>query len=125
MSTLYFTKDHEYIDVDGNIGTVGITDYAQNQLGDIVFVELADVDSSHDQQDEVCVVESVKVASEIYTPVSGTVTEVNEALSENAALINEAPLEAGWIFKIQLDEPSELKELMDEDEYQDFVQSLV
>jgi len=105
-----FTKDHEYITADG---TVGITPYAQEQLGDIVFVELPKVGQKLRQGDEAAVVESVKAASEIYAPVSGTVTAVNEALSGDPGLINSAPETDGWIFKLALDNPGELDGLMD------------
>lgn len=109
-----FTKDHEYITADG---TVGITPYAQEQLGDIVYVELPRVGQKLKAGDEAAVVESVKAASEIYSPVSGTVTAVNDALSGEPGLINSSPETDGWIFKLQLDNPSELDGLMDADAY--------
>lgn len=124
MGTVYFSKDHEYIIVDGSTGTVGITDYAQSQLGDVVYVELPEKGMKLDQKDEACVVESVKVASEIYAPVSGEVTEANDALDDNPALVNEDPTEEGWIFKMKLEDASELDDLMDEDEYQDYIDGL-
>jgi len=105
-----FTKDHEYITEDG---TVGITPYAQEQLGDIVFVELPQVGKKLKQGDEAAVVESVKAASEIYSPVSGTVIAVNEALSGEPGLINTAPETEGWIFKLALDDAGELDGLLD------------
>jgi len=105
-----FTKDHEYITDDG---TVGITPYAQEQLGDIVFVELPKVGQKLKAGDEAAVVESVKAASEIYSPVSGTVTAVNEALSSDPGLINASPDGDGWIFKLALDDAGELDGLMD------------
>ncbi|WP_374624844.1 glycine cleavage system protein GcvH [Devosia sp.] len=105
-----FTKDHEYITADG---TVGITPYAQEQLGDIVFVELPKVGQKLRQGDEAAVVESVKAASEIYAPVSGTVTAVNEALSGDPGLINSAPETDGWIYRLAIDNPAELDGLMD------------
>ncbi len=105
-----FTKDHEYITADG---TVGITPYAQEQLGDIVFVELPKVGQKLRQGDEAAVVESVKAASEIYAPVSGTVTAVNEALSGDPGLINSAPETDGWIYRLAMDNPAELDRLMD------------
>jgi len=116
MTTKY-TEDHEYIRVEGTAGTVGITHYAQDQLGDIVFVELPSVGKKLKKGDEAAVVESVKAASEIYSPVSGTVTEVNEALSGEPGLINTAADAAGWIFKIALDNPGELDSLMDDAAY--------
>lgn len=109
-----FTKDHEYIKADG---TVGITQYAQDQLGDIVFVELPAIGKKLKQGDEAAVVESVKAASEIYAPASGTVIAVNEALSGEPGLINADPDGAGWIFKLALDDASELEGLMDADAY--------
>ena len=105
-----FTKDHEYITEDG---TVGITPYAQEQLGDMVFVELPKVGQKLKQGDEAAVVESVKAASEIYSPASGTVTAVNDALSGEPGLINSAPDTAGWIFKLALDDADELDGLLD------------
>ena len=112
-----FTKDHEYIRVDGATGIVGITPYAQEQLGDIVFVELPTVGKVLKQGDEAAVVESVKAASEIYAPVSGTVSEVNTALADNPGLINTAPDGDGWIYKISLANAAELDGLMDADAY--------
>lgn len=109
-----FSKDHEYITEDG---TVGITPYAQEQLGDIVYVELPKVGQKLKAGDEAAVVESVKAASEIYSPVSGTVTAVNEALSGDPGLINTAPEGDGWIFKLALDDASELDALLDADAY--------
>ena len=109
-----FTKDHEYITTDG---TVGITPYAQEQLGDIVYVELPKVGQKLKAGDEAAVVESVKAASEIYSPVSGTVNAVNDALSGEPGLINSSPETDGWIFKLALDNPSELDGLMDADAY--------
>jgi glycine cleavage system H protein len=105
-----FTKDHEYIADDG---TVGITPYAQDQLGDIVFVELPKVGQKLKQGDEAAVVESVKAASEIYAPVSGTVTAVNDAVVTSPGLVNEDPQGQGWMFKLTLDNPAELDGLMD------------
>ncbi|HHY50243.1 MAG TPA: glycine cleavage system protein GcvH [Alphaproteobacteria bacterium] len=111
--TQKYTKDHEYIRVEGSTGIVGITPYAQEQLGDIVFVELPAVGKELKQGDEAAVVESVKAASEIYAPVSGTVTEVNQALSGEPGLINSAPEGEGWIFKVALSNPGELDGLLD------------
>ena len=117
-----FTKEHEWIRVENGVGTVGITDYAQGQLGDVVFVELPQVGRALAQGKEAAVVESVKAASEIYAPASGTVTEVNAALGDHPGKINEDPVGAGWFFKIQLDKPAELDSLMDEAGYKSFVE---
>ena len=111
--TTRFTEDHEYIRVDGATGVVGITGYAQDQLGDIVFVELPSVGQKFKKGDEAAVVESVKAASEIYSPASGTVIEVNTALTGEPGLINAAAVSDGWIYKLQLDNPAELDTLMD------------
>lgn len=120
----YFTEDHEWIDVDGETGTVGITDYAQGQLGDIVFVDVPEEGKEVAKGDEAAVVESVKAASDVYTPVSGTVIEGNDALSDNPALVNEDPEGDGWFFKITLGDLSELEGLMDEAKYEAFVAKL-
>ncbi len=116
MTTRY-TEDHEYIRVDGKTGTVGITNYAQDQLGDIVFVELPSVGQKLKKGDEAAVVESVKAASEIYSPASGTVSEVNTALTGEPGLINTAADGDGWIYKLSLDAPAELDSLMDDAAY--------
>ncbi|WDR06546.1 glycine cleavage system protein GcvH [Devosia rhodophyticola] len=116
MTTKY-TTDHEYIRVEGATGTVGITLYAQEQLGDIVFVELPSVGKVMKKGDEAAVVESVKAASEIYSPVSGTVTEINTALNGEPGLVNQDPHDGGWIFKIQLSTPTELDGLLGEADY--------
>jgi len=124
MSEIYFTDEHEYIAVEDGIGTVGITDYAQEQLGDVVYVELPGVGDTYAQTDEAGVVESVKIASEIYAPVSGEVVEVNEALADNPGLVNSDPTGDGWFFKIQIEDLDELSGLKDEEEYTDFVEGL-
>jgi glycine cleavage system H protein len=116
MTTKY-TEDHEYIRVDGATGTVGITSFAQDQLGDIVFVELPSVGQKLKKGDEAAVVESVKAASEIYSPATGTVIEVNLALTGEPGLINVSPDADGWIFKLKLDNAVELETLMDADAY--------
>jgi len=118
MPTIKFTKDHEYVSVDGDIATVGITDYAQSQLGDLVFVELPASGKTLKQGDEAAVVESVKAASEVYAPVSGTVVEINAGLPDSPSDVNEDPLGKGWFVKIKLSNPAELDALMDEAAYQ-------
>ena len=111
--TRFFTKDHEWIEVDGDAATVGITDYAQSQLGDVVFVEVPDAGRQLAQGGEAAVVESVKAASDVYAPVSGTVTEGNAALSDTPDLVNTSPEADGLFFKLTLSNPSELDALMD------------
>jgi glycine cleavage system H protein len=120
----YFTEDHEWIQVDGTVATVGITDYAQGQLGDIVFVETPEEGKAVSKGDDAAVVESVKAASDVYAPVAGTVIEGNAALADNPALVNEDPEGEGWFFKLTLADASELDSLMDEAAYQDFVSKL-
>jgi len=118
MATIRFTKDHEYVSVDGDIATVGITDYAQSQLGDVVYVELPTAGKTLKQGDEAAVVESVKAASEVYAPVSGTVVEINAGLPDSPSDVNEDPLGKGWFLKLRLANPAELDALMDEAAYQ-------
>lgn len=120
----YFTEDHEWIDVDGAIGTVGISDYAQGQLGDIVFVDVPAEGRQLSKGDEAAVVESVKAASDVYTPVSGTVLEGNAALADQPDLVNSDADGEGWFFRITLSDESELEELMDEAAYEAFVAKL-
>ena len=120
----YFTEDHEWIDVDGDIGTVGISEYAQGQLGDIVFVDVPEDGKELTKGDEAAVVESVKAASDVYAPASGTVLEGNTALADTPGLVNEDPEAEGWFFKITLSDPSELETMMDETAYAAFVAKL-
>ncbi len=120
----YFTEEHEWIDVEGDTATVGITDYAQEQLGDIVFVELPDVGTIVEQGGDAAVVESVKAASDVYAPISGEVTEANGALEDDPALVNTSPEEDGWFFKLTISDRSELEGLMDEKTYTVFVEGL-
>lgn len=122
--TRYFTAEHEWIDVDGSAATVGITDYAQGQLGDIVFVELPAPGTSVSKGGDAAVVESVKAASDVYAPVSGKVSEVNAALEAEPALVNSDPEGAGWFFRLELTDTAELDGLMDADGYQAFVAGL-
>lgn len=117
MTTRY-TNDHEYIRIEDEAGTVGITNYAQEQLGDIVFVELPDIGKTVQKGDEAAVIESVKAASEVYAPVSGEITEVNAALASEPGLVNLEPEAGGWLFKIKPADPGELETLMDEAAYQ-------
>ena len=122
--TRYYTQEHEWIDVEGNAATVGITDYAQGQLGDVVFVDLPDSGRAVTKGGEAAVVESVKAASDVYAPVSGTVTESNPALADDPSLVNSAPEAEGWFFKLTLSDASELDGLMDKAGYDAFVASL-
>lgn len=122
--SLYFTKEHEWVRVDGNIGTVGISDHAQEALGDIVFAEAPPSGRSLRKGEEAAVVESVKAASDVYSPVSGSVTEGNEAIADDPALINRDPEGAGWFFKIEVSDPSELEGLMSEADYREWVKTL-
>ena len=122
--TMRFTKDHEWIKVDGKVGTVGITQYAQAQLGDIVFVEVPAGGKALKAGGEAAVVESVKAASEVYAPVSGTVQEGNAALPDAPQTVNEDPHGAGWFFKIELSDPGELDGLMDQAAYDKYVAEL-
>jgi len=120
----YFTEDHEWIDIDGDSAKIGITDYAQEQLGDIVFVEVPAAGTQLAKGKEAAVVESVKAASDVFTPVSGTVTEGNAALEADPGLVNTAPESEGWFFKLTIADTGELDGLMDEGKYKDFVASL-
>jgi len=120
----YFTEDHEWVDVDGDIGTVGISEYAQSQLGDIVFVDVPEDGKALTKGDEAAVVESVKAASDVYSPVSGTVLEGNSALTDTPGLVNEDAEGDGWFFKLTLSDPSEVEDLMDEAAYEAFVAKL-
>ena len=117
MATTYFTEDHEWIRVEGGVATVGITDYAQEQLGDLVFVELPETGKSLSKGDTAVVVESVKAASDVYAPVDGEVTEANETLSSDPALVNSAATGDGWLWKMKLSDKSQLDGLMDEAAY--------
>ena len=124
MAETRYSKDHEYIRIDGDVGTVGISDYAQSQLGDVVFVELPAVGKALSKGGEAAVVESVKAASEVYAPVSGEVVEVNGELEAAPGTVNEDPAGKGWFLKIRIKDAAELDALMGEAEYQDYVKSL-
>jgi glycine cleavage system H protein len=124
MAELRYTKDHEWISVDGDVGTVGITDYAQTQLGDVVYVEVPSAGRVVKKGGEAAVVESVKAASEVYAPISGEVTEGNAALADNPALVNQSPQGEGWFFKLRIADRKELTELMDEAAYKAFLTTL-
>ncbi len=124
MAETRYTKDHEYIRLDGDTAVVGITDYAQGQLGDVVFVELPAIGKKVGKGDEAAVVESVKAASEVYAPVSGEVVAVNSALEGSPGTVNEDPLGSGWFVKMKLADPSEIEGLMTEEQYKTFVASM-
>ena len=122
--SLYFTKDHEWIRVEGDAATVGISDHAQQALGDIVFAEVPDAGKSLAKGDDAAVVESVKAASDVYAPVSGVVTAGNPALGDDPALINRDPEGEGWFFKLKLVDAGELDGLMDEGAYREWIKTL-
>jgi glycine cleavage system H protein len=124
MSTVRYTKDHEYIRVEGDAAVVGITDYAQSQLGDVVFVELPVLGKAVAQGDEAAVVESVKAASGVNAPASGEVVEINQELEQSPALVNEDPSGKGWFLKLKLSDAAELESLMDAEAYEAYVKSL-
>lgn len=124
MSQTRYTKDHEYVRIDGDIATIGITDYAQSQLGDVVFVELPAAGLEVAKGAQAAVVESVKAASEVYAPVSGEVVEVNPDLEATPATVNEDPAGRGWFLKLRVADASEIDDLMDEAAYQSFLKTL-
>jgi glycine cleavage system H protein len=122
MSSIFYTKEHEWIRVNEDSGVVGISAYASEQLGDVVFVELPENGVKANQGDNIAVVESVKVASEVYSPVSGEVIKTNEDLSASPELVNEDPIGKGWFFEIKISNLEELQKLMDEDSYKKFIE---
>lgn len=122
--SVYYTKEHEWVAVEGDVATVGITDFAQGQLGDVVFVEVPDAGRAVSRGGDAAVVESVKAASDVYAPVSGTVTEGNQALVDDPALVNSDPEGEGWFFKLTLSDNHELSELMNAEQYKDYCASL-
>ena len=118
---LLYTEQHEWIRVEGTVGTVGISDFAQDSLGDVTFVELPAVGATVTKGEEAFAIESAKAAASVYAPASGKVTEVNDALEDDPGLINSSPYEAGWIYKVELSDPSEVSELMDAAAYTEFL----
>jgi glycine cleavage system H protein len=122
--SLFFTREHEWIRVEGDVATVGISDHAQHALGDIVFAEVPEAGKRVAKGDEAAVVESVKAASDVYSPVAGEVTEGNPAIADDPALINRDPEGEGWFFKLKLDDPGEVEGLMDETAYREWVKTL-
>lgn len=123
MSDLKYSKEHEWVRLEGDIATVGISDFAQEQLGDVVFVELPDVGKQVEQNGDAAVVESVKAASEVYAPLTGEIVEVNAALEDDPELVNQSPTGEGWFMKIRLSDPSQLDGMMDEAAYNAFTAS--
>ena len=124
MSDLKFSKDHEWLRVEGNTATIGISDYAQEQLGDVVYVELPEIGQKFSAGAQAAVVESVKAASEVYMPVSGEVVEINGVIEDEPTTVNSDPAGEGWFFKIKLSDPSELDDLMDDDAYKSYIAGL-
>lgn len=122
--TTYYTNDHEWLRVEGDVATVGVTDHAQSQLGDVVFAEVPEPGRTVTKGGEAAVVESVKAASDVYSPASGEVVEANVALADDPSLVNTDPEGAGWFFKLRLSDPSELEGLMDDTAYKAFVATL-
>lgn len=118
-----YAKSHEYLHVEGGIGTIGITDYAQKELGDVVFVELPPVGTEIEQGDEMGSIESVKAVSELFAPVSGEVVEINEALADKPELVNTDPYGDGWMIKVKMSAPDEIEELMNAEDYEDYIQA--
>ena len=121
MSKTYYTDEHEWLTVEGEVATVGITNHAQEQLGDLVFIDLPQVGTDVEKGDDAAVVESVKAASDVYAPASGEITEVNDALSADASIVNASAESDGWLYKLKLSNPSELDDLMDLDGYKAFI----
>lgn len=124
MASVRFTREHEWVRAEDGVGIVGITDFAQEQLGDVVFVELPQVGAALAQGAQAAVVESVKAASEVYAPVTGEVIAVNDSLAEEPARVNADCMGDGWFFKIRLADPGELKEMMDQKAYEEFLRSM-
>lgn len=124
MSNRKYTKEHEWVEVSGAEATIGISDYAQDQLGDVVYIDLPDVGQEVEKGAEAAVIESVKAASEVYAPASGEVTARNDALDDNPALVNESAEADGWFYRMKLSDPSQLDDLMDADAYAKFLETL-
>ena len=120
-SELKYTKDHEWVRIENNIATVGITDYAQSELGDIVYVEIETLDESLKKEEVFGSVEAVKTVSDLFLPISGKIIEINQSIEDNPEVINEDPYERGWIGKIQVDNPNEMNELLDSESYKELI----
>ena len=121
MSEKKYTEDHEWVSMDNDIATIGISNHAQESLGDIVFIELPSIGKTVKAKDEICVIESVKAASDIYAPIDGEIIEVNNNLEGDAAIINQDPENTGWIFKLKISDPNQFNDLMNEDDYKKFL----
>ena len=121
---IFYTKEHEWVKVDGNNASVGISHYAADELGDITFVELPEIDFEVEQSDVLCGIESVKAASDIFSPLSGKVVEVNDELEEQPELVNDSPEEEGWIAVLEMSDPSEVEDLMNQEDYEEYIKSL-
>ncbi|QQM28760.1 glycine cleavage system protein GcvH [Martelella lutilitoris] len=119
--TIKFTEEHEWLKIEDGIATVGITAHAAEQLGDLVFVELPEVGATFEKNDDAATVESVKAASDVFCPLAGEITEVNEAITDNPELVNAEPMEGGWFFKLKLANPADADALMDEAAYKEFI----
>ena len=124
MAKILYTKEHEWLRIDGDVATVGISDHAQEQLGEIVFVDLPEVGKAIDKEGDMAVVESVKAASDVYAPIKGEVVEVNDTLADAPAQVNESPEDKGWFCKLKIADASELDDLMDADAYKAFLETL-
>ena len=124
MAKILYTKDHEWLRIDDSIATIGISDHAQEQLGEIVFVDLPEIGKKVSKNSDMAVVESVKAASDVYAPIDGEVVEINEALANDPAQVNASPEDQGWFCKLRIDDPSELDDLMDADGYKTFLETL-
>ena len=120
-SELKYTKEHEWVKIEGNIATIGITEFAQSELGDIVFVELPDVGSAVELRKSFGTIEAVKAVSDIFSPVTGKVTEINQTLDSDPMIINREPYESGWIMKVELSKPSEIEQLLDDSSYKSII----
>lgn len=124
VKDLKFTKDHEWVRVEGEIATIGISDYAQSELGDVVYVELPNVDETVEKGDAISNIESVKAVSDIYSPLSGEIAEVNESLEDTPENVNKDPYGTGWVFKIKMSDPGQLDELMNADQYDEYLKGI-
>tara|TARA_B100000029_G_scaffold379748_1_gene374613 strand:+ start:247 stop:654 length:408 start_codon:yes stop_codon:yes gene_type:complete len=121
MSEKKYTKDHEWVDINDSVATIGISNHAQESLGDIVFIDLPSVGKEVKSKEEVCVIESVKAASDIYSPLDGEITEINETLKDDASIINKDPENTGWIFKLKISDPDQINNLLSLDDYNNFL----